>query len=196
MYIVDYRPDKSTDTKQTFSIWENRQMESKTVERRTFLQKSILTLSAIGSGGLFFSIIRYFSPKKIHIQSHTHYAGIFDPDTYRARLKGNTFVPVKTADGNYEIDLGTLPEGEATVMSLSDIPVIAVNRGDRFRVFNATCSHLGCLVKWDNGKKRFECPCHGGMYNESGEVIAGPPPAAIKEYKTSASGTLVKIMVA
>ncbi|MBU0994266.1 MAG: Rieske (2Fe-2S) protein [Proteobacteria bacterium] len=171
-------------------------MESKTDERRTFIKKTIAALFTIGSGSLLYSVIHYFSPKQIHIQSKRGYAGIFDAETNRAKRKNNAFLPVKTSDGHFEIDLSKLPDGESAFMSLSDIPVIAVNRGDNYRIFNATCTHLGCLVKWDPSGKRFICPCHGGIYNEDGEVVAGPPPAAIKEYKTEVSGTFVKIMVA
>lgn len=44
------------------------------------------------------------------------------------------------------------------------------------RAFSATCTHLGCRVRWDGGAHRFKCPCHGGEYDAEGKVIAGPPP--------------------
>ncbi len=40
----------------------------------------------------------------------------------------------------------------------------------------STCSHLGCSVSWDAETSHFRCPCHGGVYNESGTVVDGPPP--------------------
>ncbi len=40
----------------------------------------------------------------------------------------------------------------------------------------STCSHLGCSVKWDAEGGRFRCPCHGGVYDEQGSVVEGPPP--------------------
>lgn len=43
-------------------------------------------------------------------------------------------------------------------------------------VFSPVCTHLGCYVNWDNNRKEFLCPCHGGRYNIYGQVIAGPPP--------------------
>lgn len=45
--------------------------------------------------------------------------------------------------------------------------------------FSSVCTHLGCLINWDNNKKEFLCPCHGGRYNMNGDVIAGPPPKAL-----------------
>jgi quinol---cytochrome c reductase iron-sulfur subunit, bacillus type len=44
------------------------------------------------------------------------------------------------------------------------------------RGMSATCTHLGCRVHWDEVGSRFKCPCHGGEYDASGRVVAGPPP--------------------
>lgn len=41
---------------------------------------------------------------------------------------------------------------------------------------HSKCSHLGCSVKWDAEGKKFRCPCHGGVYDEDGNVVSGPPP--------------------
>lgn len=45
--------------------------------------------------------------------------------------------------------------------------------------FSSVCTHLGCLVNWDNNKKEFLCPCHGGKYNINGDVTGGPPPNSL-----------------
>ena len=41
---------------------------------------------------------------------------------------------------------------------------------------SATCTHLGCQVRWDGDDKKFRCPCHGGVYAADGTVVDGPPP--------------------
>jgi cytochrome b6-f complex iron-sulfur subunit len=38
------------------------------------------------------------------------------------------------------------------------------------------CTHLGCVAVWEAQDSRFHCPCHGGVFDEKGEVLAGPPP--------------------
>ena len=37
---------------------------------------------------------------------------------------------------------------------------------------NATCTHLGCLVK--QAPAGFECPCHGSQFTADGAVTNGP----------------------
>lgn len=44
------------------------------------------------------------------------------------------------------------------------------------RALSATCTHLGCQVRWDREGKKFRCPCHGGVYAPDGTVVEGPPP--------------------
>ena len=53
--------------------------------------------------------------------------------------------------------------------------------GDRYKALSATCSHLGCHVKWEADAKQFKCPCHGGCYDRAGKVLSGPPPRALDE---------------
>ena len=45
------------------------------------------------------------------------------------------------------------------------------------------CTHLGCLVSFDEDRDSFACPCHGGLYDRSGAVIGGPPPKPLKRHK-------------
>jgi menaquinol-cytochrome c reductase iron-sulfur subunit len=51
--------------------------------------------------------------------------------------------------------------------------------GSGYRALSGTCRHLGCGVRWDDGKKQFLCPCHGGVYDRAGRVVAGPPPGPL-----------------
>lgn len=44
-----------------------------------------------------------------------------------------------------------------------------------FTAFSIYCTHTGCPVDWIGGANLFICPCHGGVFDWEGEVIAGPP---------------------
>jgi menaquinol-cytochrome c reductase iron-sulfur subunit len=52
-------------------------------------------------------------------------------------------------------------------------------KGDELMALSATCQHLGCNVRFDEDRQQFICPCHAGIYDMQGEVVAGPPPRAL-----------------
>ena len=47
---------------------------------------------------------------------------------------------------------------------------------------SADCTHLGCIVTWDAEQNIFKCPCHDGSYDADGNVLSGPPPAALRRH--------------
>lgn len=44
------------------------------------------------------------------------------------------------------------------------------------------CTHLGCRVPFCASSGRFECPCHGSVFNRAGEYLAGPAPRGLDRY--------------
>jgi glycine/D-amino acid oxidase-like deaminating enzyme len=47
--------------------------------------------------------------------------------------------------------------------------------GDRvLKHGNPRCTHLGCLLDWNEAERTWDCPCHGSRFGEGGEVIEGP----------------------
>jgi Rieske Fe-S protein len=53
---------------------------------------------------------------------------------------------------------------------------------------STTCTHLGCGVAWNEGRKAFLCPCHGGVYGADGGVLAGPPPRPLARTPLAIAG--------
>ncbi len=50
--------------------------------------------------------------------------------------------------------------------SVKDVPVIAVS---------AACTHMGCIVKWQDSDRKYHCPCHGGLFSEYGKPDNSTP---------------------
>jgi menaquinol-cytochrome c reductase iron-sulfur subunit len=74
--------------------------------------------------------------------------------------------------------------------------VFLVWDGDKsVHALSATCTHLGCQVRWDAATTNFRCPCHGGVFNAQGNVVSGPPPRALDriEARIDASGSDVLV---
>jgi succinate dehydrogenase / fumarate reductase iron-sulfur subunit len=90
--------------------------------------------------------------------------------------------------------LAELPAGEISTVTLRydvknglytqpvAVPVHVSRTAAGIVCFKATCTHLGCIVKWDGLSGRFRCACHGGAFDRDGNVIAGPPPRPLDRY--------------
>lgn len=105
--------------------------------------------------------------------------------------------------------------------ALSDLPpnvptprVLAVSRSDgwyrarsRETVFlvwdgeanvhalSATCTHLGCQVRWDAPTTTFRCPCHGGVFDAQGHVVSGPPPRGLNRVEARVDDRAANVLV-
>lgn len=51
--------------------------------------------------------------------------------------------------------------------------------------YSAVCSHLGCIIGWDDKNKRWQCPCHGSRYDTQGKVLRGPTKRDLPQIKIS-----------
>jgi cytochrome b6-f complex iron-sulfur subunit len=62
-----------------------------------------------------------------------------------------------------------------------------------FLALSLTCSHLGCSVLWEEGKKQFICPCHSSAFDRYGNVINSPAPAPLDYYPVVIQAGKVRI---
>ncbi len=81
---------------------------------------------------------------------------------------------------------------EGTINFLADAKVYVHHTQAGFFAISATCTHLGCVVaaKDEGG---FTGPCHGSVFDERGDVLAGPAPRGLPwfELTMSPEGQLV-----
>jgi cytochrome b6-f complex iron-sulfur subunit len=97
----------------------------------------------------------------------------------------------------------TLNAGAVTDLAVGDVKVIREGKfylthvPEGFLALWWKCPHLGCTVPWKPddpvmdgdteyaSKGRFNCPCHGSIYNRYGQIIAGPAPRPMDRFEVS-----------
>lgn len=45
---------------------------------------------------------------------------------------------------------------------------------DQITVFDAHCTHMGCILNFDGQHNVFNCPCHSSRFSISGVRLRGP----------------------
>jgi Rieske Fe-S protein len=72
---------------------------------------------------------------------------------------------------------------------------VVKNLAGAVSVYAVNCSHLGCSVAFNTGAIRFECPCHGSMFNINGQVIHGPAAFPLSHLTWQRGGAPDQILV-
>ncbi|MDA8238698.1 MAG: Rieske (2Fe-2S) protein [Chloroflexi bacterium] len=82
-----------------------------------------------------------------------------------------------------------LPLGKGKVVPMGSKPVILVSTEQGIVAHSAICTHLGCIVAFDDLSGMIVCPCHDGRFNPAtGAVVSGPPPAPLPHVTVSVEG--------
>jgi glycine/D-amino acid oxidase-like deaminating enzyme/nitrite reductase/ring-hydroxylating ferredoxin subunit len=112
------------------------------------------------------------------------YAEVFDPNrtTVRAapavakaqlwvarHMVGDRLTPADTRSA------AEVPAGEARVVR-SGLGKVGVYRDEAgvARGVSLRCTHLGCLLHFNQAERSWDCPCHGSRFDVDGAVLAGP----------------------
>ncbi|HEY0970463.1 MAG TPA: FAD-dependent oxidoreductase [Gemmatimonadales bacterium] len=113
------------------------------------------------------------------------WAKLYDPsrvslkaDTAREFLRENLNVAAQYAD---HLTPGELPSadgiapGSGAVLRRGRHKVAAYRAEDgTLHERSAVCTHLWCIVQWNDTERSWDCPCHGSRFDPYGRVLNGP----------------------
>jgi nitrite reductase/ring-hydroxylating ferredoxin subunit len=68
-----------------------------------------------------------------------------------------------------------IPPGEARIIQRGWTKV-GVYRDllGKLHAVSPVCTHLRCVVRWNNAETSWDCPCHGSRFDPDGRVLQGP----------------------
>lgn len=148
-----------------FSPVEREQHEQETeVTRRSFLRR--LMWGSVGLVAALFSYsgLRLFWPNKIRGFGSVIRAGTLDD------------FPVGSVT--------RIRDGRFYISRISENEIIALYW---------RCPHLGCTVPFEEQQNLFVCPCHGSVYEKTGQNIAGPAPRPMDYMRVEIRGNEVYV---
>lgn len=71
--------------------------------------------------------------------------------------------------------------------------VVARTTSGNFIAVSASCTHQGTTVNYNSSENNFICPNHGAKFNSIGVVTQGPASTNLTQYKTTLSGTSLRV---
>ena len=129
------------------AVSEGRLVEGKTVSRRRFLLYAWAVSVLVMMGEAVGMLVKFIQPR---VQE-----GAF----------GGNFIAGKVEE---------FPPGSITYIKAGQFYISHLEGG--FLALYRKCPHLGCVTPWVESEGQFNCPCHAALFNEKGEVLAGPSP--------------------
>jgi glycine/D-amino acid oxidase-like deaminating enzyme/nitrite reductase/ring-hydroxylating ferredoxin subunit len=120
------------------------------------------------------------------------WAELFDPGRTAIRrglweyIKENTDYPYYLIRDRFagveSRSLRSVKRGQGKLIEHKGAKVAAFRSGNgELMLRSATCTHLGCVVGWNDAERTWDCPCHGSRFTTEGQVISGPAEKPLPE---------------
>ncbi len=86
------------------------------------------------------------------------------------------------------IPLSQVPAGSARFLKFRGEPAVVIRTDAAVYALSAVCTHLGCIVKWDEARGHLACPCHAAYFDVNGNVLGGPAPRPLPSFEVRVVG--------
>jgi Rieske Fe-S protein len=99
-----------------------------------------------------------------------------DPSRDLTLANGEWFAVARLAD---------VPPGTVLAFTAGAVIGHVLNEDGKLRALSAICTHMGCILDWNERTRQFDCPCHGANFDTDGVIQPTPaypyrPPPLIR----------------
>lgn len=72
-------------------------------------------------------------------------------------------------------DYKEIQPGEGKVVAKDGEKIAAFrDMHNELHLCSAVCTHMECIITWNEAERSWDCPCHGSRFNYDGTVLEGP----------------------
>ena len=86
-----------------------------------------------------------------------------------------------------------MPRSRASADTIYNAGVIVAPAQTGYVAVSSACTHQGSTVVFDSSANSFFCPAHGSRFSLTGGVINGPAASPLGSYKTTLTGTSLRV---
>jgi menaquinol-cytochrome c reductase iron-sulfur subunit len=164
--------------------------EGETVTRRRVMGLTVQVAGAVAVGTFVLPALGFAVGSSVFERPDATWEPVGAPDEF----PDDTYLPrvVTIVQGIGEV-------GKTTVYMRAYNPEIDGEKdpdipgGGDFIAISTRCMHLGCPVRFVAASERFICPCHGGVYDFTGQVTGGPPVRPLDRFYTRVRNGQVEV---
>ncbi len=158
--------------------------------------ENILVATGFGGNGITYGTASSIILTDIILKGTSEYQELFNPNRVKL-IAGFEGIVKEAADvigifiggrwGIKEIENAVdIKKGEAKVVKYEG-KTIALYKDESGKLFavNPSCSHIKCVVAWNNSEKSWDCPCHGSRFSITGEMLTAPARKNLEQFDLS-----------
>jgi len=161
------------------------------IGRMTPASRHVLAATGFGGWGMSSGTLAGMLLADMVAERESPWAQVYDPVRLDVRSlpafvkKGahdaRTLIGGRLRRGLDPDELAFVAPGEGRIVD-ADGEHLAVHRDEAgdLHIVSATCTHLGCIVAWNDAEASWDCPCHGSRFGPDGTVLNGPATAPLE----------------
>lgn len=156
------------------------------IGRLTGDSEGVFVATGFDGWGMTHGVISAMTLTDLIVDRDNAWARLYDSTRFRPATSARQFLVenVKTArhligdrvEKQPTLTAANLDKGQGSLITAPDGSRAAIYKDEEgiVHAVNPTCTHMGCLVHWNQAERSWDCPCHGSRFGPDGEVLHAP----------------------
>lgn len=149
------------------------------------MEKHTYIATGFAADGLVYGTLAGMIISDAILGKENQWAKIYDPKRFTPVASAPNFIKESVDVATHLVkdylfygdvkELQEVKSGEGKTIKLNGERLAAYrDEQGQLHLVSSVCTHMGCIVHWNNGEKSWDCPCHGSRFSVDGEVLEGP----------------------